>query len=97
LFADPARDGRVPDILVGTNPGVVYTSGKKIAEHGGLDVDDRNVLMLVSNPALKSSSVTGTVATAQIAPTILKAIGYSPEELQAVLAEHTPSLPGLLF
>ena len=97
LFADPARDGRVPDILVGTNPGVVYTSGKKIAEHGGLNVNDRNVLMLVSNPALKPSSVTGTVATAQIAPTILKALGYAPEELQAVLAEHTPSLPGLPF
>lgn len=82
-------------MLVGTNPGVVYTSGEKIAEHGRLNVNDRSVPMLVSNPALKSSSVTGTVATAQIAPTILKALGYSPEEWQAVLAEHTPSLPGL--
>lgn len=97
MFADPARDGRVPDILLGTNPGVVYTSGKKIAEHGGLNFNDRNVLMLVSNPTLKPSSEIGAVATTQTAPTILKALGYAPEELQAVLAEHTPGLPGLPF
>ncbi len=97
MFADPARDSRAPDIVVGTDPGVVYTSGKKIAEHGGLNFNDRNVVLLVSNPALKPSRLTGAVATAQIAPTILMALGYAPDELQAVSAEHTPSLPGLPF
>ena len=97
LFADPAHDNRVPDLMVGTNPGVVYTSGKKIAEHGGLNLNDRNVLMLVSSSAIKPAHVATPVATAQIAPTILKALGFAPDELQAVSAEHTPSLPGLPF
>ncbi len=97
LFADPASDSRVPDIMVETNPGVVYTSGKKIAEHGGMNLADRNVLLVVSGVGVQPAIVTSQVATAQIAPTILKALGYAPDELQAVKTEGTQSLPGLPF
>ena len=97
LFADPATDSRAPDIIVETNPGVVFTSGKKIAEHGGMDLDDRHVLLVVSGAGLKPAVLDAPVATAQIAPTILKALGYAPDELQAVKAEGTQTLPGLPF
>ncbi len=36
FYQDPAKDSRTPDFMVGVNPGVVYTGGSKIAEHGGL-------------------------------------------------------------
>ena len=97
LFADPASDSRAPDIMIGTAPGVVYTSGKKIAEHGGLALEDRNVLLVVSAPGVKPASVATPVNTAQIAPTILKALGYAPDDLEAVRAEGTQGLPGLPF
>lgn len=97
LFADPATDSRAPDIMVGTDPGVVYTSGKKIAEHGGLNLEDRNVPLVVSGATLGPAVVATPVGTAEIAPTILKALGYAPEDLQAVRAEGTRSLPGLPF
>ena len=97
LFADPATDSRAPDIMVGTDPGVVYTSGKKGAEHGGLALEDRNVPLVVAGTGIAARTVATPVGTAEIAPTILKALGYAPEELQAVKAENTRSLPGLPF
>jgi len=93
-----AGDSRAPDILVTPNIGVTYSnSGKKEAEHGGFAKDDTNVIMLVSNPSFKARTVTTPVETAQVAPTILKALGLDPNALQAVKAEHTQTLPGLSF
>jgi hypothetical protein len=97
LFADPAVDSRAPDIMVASDPGVVYTSGKKIAEHGGMNLDDRHVLLVVSGAGVKPQTIDTPVATAQIAPTILEALGYAPDELQAVRAEGTQPLPRLPF
>jgi hypothetical protein len=94
----PNGDPRTPDIIVTPNIGVVYTgSGKKLAEHGGFAHDDTNVMMLLSNPSLTSTTVTSPVQTAQIAPTILEALGLDPQDLQAVQKEHTQGLPGLDF
>ena len=39
--------------------------------------------------------IKGAVLTTQIAPTVLKALGLDPNELQAVQIEHTEVLPGL--
>jgi hypothetical protein len=98
IFNDPLVDSRTPDIVVAPNVGVVYTGHKaKIAEHGGFANDDRNVLLLVSNPALKPSTFGGQVETRQIAPTILNALGLNPNQLQAVQQEGTTELPGLPF
>ena len=94
---DPTTDSRTPDFIVGVNPGVVYTSGSKIAEHGGANINDRNVVLLISNPALKAKSVAALVQTTQVAPTILRALGYDPNELQAVKIEGTQELPALPF
>ena len=96
LFNSPAYDPRTPDIIVQPNVGVVYTGGKKkIAEHGGFAHDDRNVMLLVSNPNFLANTVTTAVETTQIAPTILTALGLNPELLEAVHKEYTRILPGL--
>jgi hypothetical protein len=95
LFYDPT-DSRAPDILITPNIGVTYSnSKKKLAEHGGFSHDDTNVMMLISNPDFASSTVSIPVETAQVAPTILEALGLNPAKLQAVQQEGTPVLPGL--
>jgi len=91
-----AGDSRAPDILITPNIGVTYSnSGKKLAEHGGFAHDDVNVMMLLSNPSFSARTVTSPVETAQVAPTILQAMGLDPFSLQAVQMEHTHVLPGL--
>jgi len=91
-----AGDSRAPDILITPNIGVTYSnSKKKLAEHGGFAHDDVNVMMLLSNPDFKSSTITSPVETAQVAPTILRALELEPSDLQAVQAEGTQILPGL--
>jgi Type I phosphodiesterase / nucleotide pyrophosphatase len=92
----PDGDPRTPDIIVTPNIGVTYSgSGKKLAEHGGFSHDDTNVIMLVSNPSMSSSTVTSPVETDQIAPTILAALGLDRNKLIAVQKEGTQVLPGL--
>src|SRR5262249_11330981 len=81
----PQGDPVTPDIIVKPNVGVIYSgSHKKQAEHGGWSHDDTNVMMLVSNPGLQANVVTTGVETAQVAPTILTALGLDPSSLQAV-------------
>jgi hypothetical protein len=91
-------DPRTPDIVVIPNYGVVYTDNlKKQSEHGGYAWDDTNVMLLVSNPGIKANTITSFVETSQVAPTILKALGLDPNQLDAVKSEGTPVLPGLSF
>jgi len=94
----PNGDPRTPDIIVQPNPGVIFTgSHKKQEEHGGFAQDDTNVMLLVSNPNFRASTVTSFVETTQVAPTILEALGLDPDRLDAVQKEGTPVLPGLNF
>ena len=94
----PHGDPRTPDILVAPDIGVTYSgSGKKLAEHGGFSRDDTNVMLLVSNPIFPAKTVTSPVETAQIAPTILAALGLDSNQLQAVQLEHTQVLPAVQF
>jgi hypothetical protein len=95
LYRDPATDSRTPDFFVVSEHGVIYTGGSKLAEHGGVADDDRHVGLLVSAPGLRRKTVDGRVETRQIAATILKVLGISPSELQAVNIEGTRSLPDL--
>jgi len=92
----PAGDSRTPDIIVLPNIGVTYSSSsKKQEEHGGFAPDDTNVMLLVSNPALRPKTLTAFVETLQVAPTILRALGLEPSALEAVRKEGTAVLPGL--
>jgi hypothetical protein len=94
----PSGDPRTPDIVVQPNVGVVYTtSGKKLAEHGGFASDDRNVMLLLSNPEFKAQSLISPVETKQVAPTILRALGLNPNALDGVKIEGTRVLPGIRF
>jgi hypothetical protein len=94
----PNGDPRTPDIIVTPNPGVIYTgSTAKQEEHGGFSHDDTNVMMLLSNPSFRPRIVSSDVSTAQVAPTILQALGLNPRSLQAVQLEGTSVLPNLQF
>jgi arylsulfatase A-like enzyme len=93
----PKSDPRHPDIIGIVQHGVVYTGGKaKIAEHGGDDIQDRNVPILVVLPGGHHGRVIDApVETTRIAPTILALLGLNPRALDAVRIEHTKILPGL--
>lgn len=90
----PLSDPRVPDVIGIAQYGVVYTSHhSKIAEHGGAHLEDRNVPILLVRPGVPGgTAVSKPVETTQIAPTILKLLGLSPFELQAVAVEGTQPL-----
>lgn len=96
-FGDPTKDSRVPDLIVETQPGVIYTktSATKKAEHGGFADDDRHVALLIALPGIKSQAIQAKVATAQVAPTILKLLGLPVGDLQGAKIEHIAVLPGL--
>jgi len=94
-FNNPARDSRTPDIIVQPVYGTIYsTSTKKNEEHGGFSFGDTNVGLMVSNPSIRASVLKTPVATSQVAPTILQALGIDPRALQSVRIEQTPVLPG---
>jgi hypothetical protein len=95
-YNDPTKDPRTPDIIVTPNVGVTYSGSKaKQSEHGGFAHDDTNVVLLVSNASFEGKTVRSGVGTAQVAPTILKALGLDPWQLYAVRQEGTPVLPYL--
>jgi Type I phosphodiesterase / nucleotide pyrophosphatase len=88
------QDPRSPDIIVTPNIGVTYSgSTTMIGDHGGFGHDDTNVMLLVANPAFTAQTVSATTRTAQVAPTILQALGLNPEALTAVKTEGTTVLP----
>jgi hypothetical protein len=100
LFNDPGippnGDSRTPDIAITPNVGVTYSgSTAKQAEHGGFSHDDTNVMILVSNPSLAPKTLTTPVQTAQVAPTVLKALGLNPGSLDGVRIQGTEVLPGI--
>jgi len=90
----PGQDPRSPDIIVTPNIGVTYSgSTTMIGDHGGFGHDDTNVMLMVANPRFTAQTVSATTRTAQVAPTILEALGLNPTALDAVLAEGTAPLP----
>lgn len=95
-FNNPATDSRTPDIIVQPVYGAFYsTSKKKNAEHGGFSYSDTNVGLIVSGPGFRGGVIKTPVATSQVAPTILKALGLNPSALKSVRVEKTAALPGL--
>ena len=97
-FNNPASDSRTPDIIVQPLYGTIYTTSKaKNAEHGGFSFGDTNVGLIVSNPHLQPAVLKTPVATSQVAPTILRALGLDPSQLKSVQVEKTEELPGLSF
>jgi hypothetical protein len=100
LFNDPGippnGNSRTPDIAITPNVGVTYSgSTAKQAEHGGFSHDDTNVMILVSNPSFAPKTLTTPVQTAQVAPTVLRALGLNPGSLDGVRIQGTEVLPGI--
>jgi arylsulfatase A-like enzyme len=90
------QDSRSPDIIVTPNVGMTYSGNTAmIGDHGGFGHDDTNVMLLVANPRFTPQTVSVTTRTAQVAPTILQALGMDPMALEAVSAEGTQTLPGV--
>jgi Type I phosphodiesterase / nucleotide pyrophosphatase len=96
-FGDPAKDSRVPDILIEAQPGVIYTkpTATKVAEHGGFSADDRHVGLLVALPGGHAKTVAAPVETRSVAPTMLELPGIDPKQLQGVAKGKARPLPGL--
>jgi len=96
-FPAPPADSRTPDIVIVSRRGVIFAPPRdgKLAEHGGFHDDDVHVALLVANPRLPDAGrqVTWPVSTTQVAPTVLTALGLSPDRLQAVVQEGTAPLP----
>jgi len=94
---DPGEDPRTPDIIVTPDEGITYSgSATMIGDHGGFAHDDTNVVMLVANPHFSPRTVSAAVTTAQVAPTIVQALGLEPTALDAVRSEGTPVLPEVI-
>ncbi len=93
----PIGDPRAPDFAIEPDPGVIYTGGTKIAEHGGFRDDDTHVALLVAYVGQTRTTITRHIETTQVAPTILEALGINPNRLGAVRNEDTDVLPALNF
>ena len=52
-------------------------------------------MMFVSNPSISSSKCDELVYTRQIAPTVVKGLGFDPLLLEGVQIEGTLPLPGV--
>ena len=91
----PGDDPRTPDIVLKVNTGVIFTGGTKIAEHGGINEDDVHTALLVSFAGMEPQVVRAAVSNQQVAPTIIKALGFDPGELQSVQHEQLVVLPFL--
>jgi hypothetical protein len=94
-FDNPGADPRTPDIILKVNTGVIFTGGAKLSEHGGFNEDDIHTALLVSNPSLPHAVVKSAVSNQQVAPTIIKALGLDPDDLEAVRKEQIHPLPFL--
>nr|HEV7955297.1 alkaline phosphatase family protein [Candidatus Acidoferrales bacterium] len=94
-FNDPGDDPRTPDIILKVNTGVIFTGGSKIAEHGGFNEDDVHVALLVSFAGMEQQTIKTPVTNQQVAATIIKVLGFDPNQLQAVQKEQVNVLPFL--
>jgi hypothetical protein len=92
-YGDPVKDDHVPDILLKENTGVVFTTGSKIAEHGGSNEDDVHTVLIVSRKGDQSIKTKLPVTNYQVAPTILRALGLSLAGLDAYRYEQVQPLP----
>ena len=96
FFGVPVSDPYHPDVFATAQVGTIYTTGTKIAEHGGDNPADRDVPLVVYAPgAVRPGTFHQWVETTQVAPTVLRLLGLDPDKLQAVQKEGTRVLPGI--
>ncbi|HEY0933341.1 MAG TPA: alkaline phosphatase family protein, partial [Trebonia sp.] len=82
FFGVANSDPHHPDVFAVSQVGTIYTTGSKIAEHGGDNAGDRDVPLIVYAPgAVRPGQSSHRVETTQVAPTILKLLGLNPGKL----------------
>jgi hypothetical protein len=96
FFGVPVGNGKYPDVFGKVQVGIVYANPTKLAEHGGMNPNDRHVLMVVNGPGIHGQVESSSVETTQVAPTILALLGLDPNRLTAVQIEGTQVLPGVI-
>jgi Type I phosphodiesterase / nucleotide pyrophosphatase len=94
-FNNPGADPRTPDIILKVNTGVIFTGGSKLSEHGGFNEDDVHTALLVALEGMEHAVVKSAVSNQQVAPTIIRALGLDPNDLDAVRKEQIHVLPFL--
>jgi Type I phosphodiesterase / nucleotide pyrophosphatase len=96
FFGVANSDPHHPDVFGIAQVGTIYTTGSKIAEHGGDNPGDRDVPLVVYAPGnVHHGRFDQWVEATQVAPTILKLLGLDPNQLEAVQREGTQVLPGI--
>ena len=96
FFGVSNADPHHPDVFGVAQVGTIYTTGSKIAEHGGDNPGDRDVPLVVYAPNNVQPGRFGQwVEGTQIAPAVLQLLGLDPHQLQAVQEEGTQVLPGI--
>ena len=86
----PGTDPAPPDIVTVMNAGVNFEASlgsTTFAEHGGFGENETHVPLMVSVSGWTPLVQSATVATRQIAPTVLSLLGLNPGALQAVQIE----------
>ena len=93
----PAKDPRMPDIMLQPELGVLWgpPGDKALAGFGGTSDEDTHVALLVSGAQLTARLDPTWVPTTQIAPLLLRALGLEKFDLDALHMEHSPALPGI--
>jgi hypothetical protein len=94
-FNNPGADPRTPDIILKINTGVIFTGGTKLSEHGGFNEDDVHTALLLSLDGMDRAVVKSAVTNQQVAPTVIRALGLDPNDLEAVRKEQIHVLPFL--
>jgi hypothetical protein len=92
-FGDPVKDDHVPDILLKVNTGVVFTTGSKIAEHGGDNEDDVHTVLLVARKGTLPIETKTPVTNNQVAPSIVKVLRLKLNNLDAYRIQNVQPLP----
>jgi Type I phosphodiesterase / nucleotide pyrophosphatase len=93
----PAKDSRMPDIILQPELGVLWglSNDKNLAGYGGTLDEDTHVALLVSGDQLTGRFDPTWVPTTQLAPLLLRALGMEKFDLDALHLEHSPALPGI--
>jgi hypothetical protein len=93
----PAKDSRMPDLVLQPRAGVAWTSAdnRSLMFHGGMLDQDTHVALLISGAQLTGRSDPTYVPTTQLAPLLLRALGMEKFDLSALHLEHSPALPGI--
>jgi hypothetical protein len=96
-FNTPAKDPRMPDLILQAAPGVVWetTGSAESKARGGMLDEETHIALLISGSQLTGRSDPTYVPGTQLAPLLLRALGMEKFDLQALHLEHSPALPGI--